>query len=162
GHPAAAAHGRDTLAEAVRGQAGVVEHLLSARLDGRQRDEQVVGGDVLVLHAGGEVHRGGQHAREGGGRGGPLDGRPAGAGQAADGRLGGGSERGDVDAGLGDQAAGRAVLLAQQGRQQVDGLGGAVPGRGGGHLGDVDRLATAGGELFGGELAHTDCWFLVS
>ena len=63
-------------------ETGVVEHLLGAGLDGRQRDQQVVGGDVLVLHAGGQVHRRGQHPRERGGRGGPLHGRAAGAGQA--------------------------------------------------------------------------------
>ena len=73
GHPPAAAHRGDALAQAVGGQAGVVEHLLGARLHGGQRDEQVVGGDVVVLHPGGEVHRGGEHAgQRGGGR------RPAG------------------------------------------------------------------------------------
>ena len=91
-----------------------------------------------------------------------LDGRAAGARAAPQRGLGGGGQRGDVDAGLGDQAAGGAVLLAQQRDQQVDRLGGGVPGRGRGQLGGLDRLAAAGGELLGTELAHTDCRSLVS
>ncbi len=87
---------------------------------------------------------------------------PVALGQRPQRGLGGGGQRGDVDAGLGDQAAGGAVLLAQQRDQEVDRLGGVVPGRRRGHLGDLDGLPAAGGELFGSELTHTDCRSLVS
>ena len=57
GHPAVAADGGDRLPQPGRGEAGVGQHLLRRRLDGRERDEQVVGGDVVVLHRAGEVER---------------------------------------------------------------------------------------------------------
>ena len=46
-----AADGREALAQPVGGEAGVGEDLAGRRLDGGDRDEEVLGGDVVVLHA---------------------------------------------------------------------------------------------------------------
>ena len=83
GHPAVAAHGGQPLAQPGLGQADVAEQLLGAALGAGDRDEQVLGGDVLVLHAGGQVERTGEHAGQRGGRGRLLDGRPLAVGSAA-------------------------------------------------------------------------------
>ena len=48
-------------------EAGVGEHLLGRALGPGQGDEQVLGGDVVVLHRLGEVERGRQHPRQRGG-----------------------------------------------------------------------------------------------
>ncbi len=118
------------------------------------RDEQVLGGDVVVLHAGGEVERLASTRVSDGARGGLLDGRPAGPGQRLHRLLGAGGEGSGVDPGLADQVARGAVLLAEQGDEQVDGLGLGVARRGRGELCGLDDLAAAGGELLGAELAQ--------
>ncbi len=154
GHPTVAADGRDRLAQPGRGESRVGQHLLRRRLDGRERDEQVVGGDVVVLHRSGEVDRGRQHARQGGRGAGLLDRRPRGAGERPlDGHRRGQQVAG-VDPGLRHHAPAGAVLLLEQRDEQVDRLGVGVAAGGGGELGGLDHPPAAGGELLGTELAQ--------
>ncbi|CAB4700066.1 unannotated protein [freshwater metagenome] len=152
--PAVAAHGGQALTQTRLGETGVGEQLLRRALGARDRDEQVLGRDVVVLERGGEVERPGEHPGQGGRALRLLDGRAAGARQRVEHGRGSCGQIGRIDAGLGDQAAGDAVVLAQQSDQQVDGLGGAVARGRRGHLGSLDRLAAAGGELVGPERAH--------
>ena len=95
-----------------------------------------------------------QHAGQRGGRARLLDRRAGGAGQLLLHALGLREQDGGVDARLLHEAAGGAVLLPEQGDEQVDGLGGGVAAGGGGELGSLDDLAAAGGELLGTELAQ--------
>ena len=87
GHPAVAAQGGEALAQPVGGEPGVGEHLLGRGLDGRQRDEEVLGGDVVVLHRRGQVERARQHARQRRRGGGLLDGLPGRPRQRVEGGL---------------------------------------------------------------------------
>ncbi len=160
-HPAVAAHGGQPFAQPVGGEADLREQLLRSGLDGRQADQQVLGGDVVVLHRGGEVERAGQDAGQGGRGGGLLDRGPGGLGQREQGGLGPSGEGRGVGAALGDQLARRTVGIAQQGDEQVDRLGLGVARRGRGELGGLDRLPAAGGELLGPELAHASSFALV-
>ena len=138
------------------GQAGVGEQPAGrGALGAGQRDEQVLGGDVVVLH---RARRGRARRRA---RGSARPRRPAAARCAP---LARGSAASAASARASRAAAStpalvtrvRAVpsLVAQQRDEQVDGLGGGVAGRGRGELGGLDRLAAAGGELVGAELAH--------
>ena len=154
GHPARATDGGERLPEAGLGEADVGEHLLRAGLGAGHRDEQVLGGDVVVLEGGGEVEGTGEHAGEGRGGGRLLHRRARGARQHLQRRAGTGHQRGGVDPGLGHQGPGHAVLLREQRDEQVDRLGGRVARLGGRQLGGLDGLPAAGRELVGAELAH--------
>ena len=154
GDPTVAADGRDGLAQPVGGESGVDQHLAGRRLDGGDRDEEVVGGDEVVLHGAGQVERRGEDPRQRRGGAGLLDGRAGGARQGLEGRLGRGRQGRRVDPRLHDEVATRAVLLAQQGDEQVDGLGVGVAAGRGRQLGGLDDLAAAGGELLCTELAQ--------
>ena len=156
GHAAVAADRGDRLPQPGLGETGVGEHLLRGRLDGRRGDEEVLGGDVVVLHA---TRRGRAPAPA------PASARrdapgcwtvePVARGSAAarprPARAGRRRRRRPSD-----EVAGGAVLLLEQGDEQVDGLGVGVAAGGGGELGGLDDLAAAGGELLGTELAQLD------
>ena len=111
GDAPAASHGGQALPQPRLGQPHVGQDLLRAGLGAGQGDEEVLGRDVVVLHRGGQVERGRQHARQRGRGRGLLDGGTAGAGQLLEGTARTGDERGRVDTGLGHQRAGDAVLL---------------------------------------------------
>ena len=118
GDAAVAADGGEALAQPGLGEAGVGEQLPGASDSTvAVRDEQVLGGDVVVLHAGGEVERAGQHPGERGARGGLLDGRAAGARQRLHRLLGPRGEGSGVDAGLARRGCGRCRPPGAAGRR---------------------------------------------
>ena len=132
---------------------GVGEQLLRRRLDRGERDEQVLGGDVVVLHRGGEVERGGQHRVSAGGRGRLLHGAPLARGSAPTDLLGCA-----VSAATSTPALATRCAPCRRPAGAARPAGGSarsrVAGGGGGELPGLDGLPAAGGELVGSELAQ--------
>ena len=140
----------------VGGRAGAVEELLGGAVDGRERDQQVLGRDVLVAERLGELLGGCEH----------LDGRPR-VRRRRDRRcrrppaacassVGGlGRDRCRVDAGGAQQRAGDAVGLARAApRADAPARPLGLPGRVRELDGGADRLLAAAGELVG---VHVCC-----
>ncbi len=154
GDAAVPPHGRQPVAQSVGGQAGRGQHVPRRRLHRGDRDQEVLGGDVLVLHRRRQVDAGGEHPGQcrGGAR--LLDGAAAGARERVSDLLRVRGQRRAVDAGRAHQCARGAVLLPQQRGEQVDRLGGGVARGRRGQLRRLDRLPAARGELLGSELAQ--------
>ena len=147
GHPPVAADGVDRLAQRLLVDPGSGEQLLTGAVHDGQREQQVLGGDVVVLHVRDQVQRLGEHPgqrRRRARASAPSSRRPW-AGSTGPGRAP--ADRGDVGAGLGEQRRRDALLLAQQRDCEVDRLDLGVALVDGEGAGGVDHLDAARGEL---------------
>ena len=120
GDPGAAAHLDERLPQGLRGGAVSGQQLGDVGVAGGQPDHQVLGGDVFVVHLGGQVLGGGDGGQRFAGQ---LRLRAGAAGlrQPVQQVLGFGADGGGLDADSLQQRRGDAVVLRQQRQQQVSG-----------------------------------------
>ena len=149
GHAPLATMGLQGLASSAGGDCPVGQHSLGTGLDFGESEEEVLGGHEFVAVLVDQIHRLGQHPRQGRrGRGGG-DGLPTERGQRGQCTGSGGLDARCVCSGLGQDLGNYALVLVKQGPQQVQWLDLRIVLIDGKRACRIDHFDTGGGQLRG-------------